>query len=74
MRAKRDNPVGVRSLLAGKPTVREAQFPSGKGMTKKRMLVAERQQEIHSNAPAEAQVVEQPGPSVGSSLTSPKHG
>jgi hypothetical protein len=46
MRAKRDNPVGVRPLLAGKPTVREAQFPSGKGMTKKRMLVAERQQEI----------------------------
>jgi hypothetical protein len=30
MRAKRDNPVGVRLLLAGKPTVTEAQFPSGK--------------------------------------------
>ena len=46
MRAKRDNPVGVRPVVAGKPTVREAQFPSGIGMTKKRMLVAERRQEI----------------------------
>jgi hypothetical protein len=30
---------------AGKPTVREAQFPSGLWMTKKRMPVAERRQE-----------------------------
>ena len=38
IRAKRDNPVGVPLLVtgAGKPTVREAQFPSGEGMTKKR--------------------------------------
>jgi hypothetical protein len=30
---------------AGKPTVREAQFPSGQWMTKKRMPAAEQQQE-----------------------------
>jgi hypothetical protein len=45
--AKRDNPVGVPPLAtgAGKPTVRQAQFASGQWMTKKRKLVAERQQE-----------------------------
>jgi len=34
MRAKRDNPVGVRcpATGAGKPTVREAQLPSGQRM------------------------------------------
>jgi hypothetical protein len=44
MRAKRDNPVGVPPLVTatGKPTVRKAQSPSGEGMTKKRMPVAER--------------------------------
>ena len=31
--------------LAGKPTVRRAQFPGGNRMTEKRMPVAERQQE-----------------------------
>ena len=38
MRVQRDNPVGVPLLAtgAGKPTVREAQFLSGEGMTKKR--------------------------------------
>jgi hypothetical protein len=30
---------------SGKPTVREAQFPGGQRMTKKRMPVAERRQE-----------------------------
>ena len=44
MRAERGNPVGVR-LWAGKPTVREAQLPSGQRMTKKRTPAAERQQE-----------------------------
>ncbi len=39
VRVERDNPVGVRSLVtgAGKPTVREAQLPSGQRMAKKRM-------------------------------------
>jgi len=31
---------------SGKPTVREAQFPGGQRMTKKRMPVAERRQEV----------------------------
>lgn len=31
--------------VAGQPTVREAQFPSGQWMTKKRMPAAERRQE-----------------------------
>jgi hypothetical protein len=31
--------------VAGQPTVREAQFPSGQGMTKKRTPAAERRQE-----------------------------
>jgi hypothetical protein len=31
--------------LAGKPTVRKAQFPGGNRMTEKRMPAAERQQE-----------------------------
>ena len=37
MRAKRGNPVEVRSWLAGKPTVRKAQSLGGNGMTEKRM-------------------------------------
>lgn len=31
--------------MAGKPTVRKAQFPGGNRMTEKRMPVAERQRE-----------------------------
>jgi len=29
-RAERDNPVGVRILRSGRPTVREAQLPGGR--------------------------------------------
>ncbi len=47
MRAKRDNPVGVRlpAMGAGKPTAREAQLLGGQWMIKKLMPVAERRQE-----------------------------
>ena len=37
--------------LAGKPTVRRAQFPGGYGMTEKRMPVAERQRETATDGP-----------------------
>jgi hypothetical protein len=54
MRVQRDNPVGVPFLVTGvgKPTVREAQFPSGIWMTKKRTPVAERRQEKRDRWPA----------------------
>ena len=47
MRAICGNPVRVRPAFgwSGKPTVRGAQFPGGNRMPKKRMPVAERQQE-----------------------------
>jgi hypothetical protein len=47
-RAERGNPVGVRCSRRrgrGKPTVRGAEVPGGNRMPKKRMPVAERQQE-----------------------------
>jgi len=43
--AERGNPVGVRTLGFGKPTVRRAQPPGGHRMTEKRTPVAERQRE-----------------------------
>ena len=54
MRAKRDNPDGVRPLAtrAGKPTARKAQLPSGQRMTKKRTPAAERQRETGTRWPA----------------------
>jgi hypothetical protein len=47
MRVQRDNPVGARHLVtgAGKPTVRDAQSPSGLRMAKKLMPAAERRRE-----------------------------
>lgn len=36
--------------VTGKPTVREAQFPSGRWMTKKRMPAAERRQETGASS------------------------
>jgi hypothetical protein len=44
---QRDNPVGARHLVtgAGKPTVRDAQSPSGLRMAKKLMPAAERRRE-----------------------------
>jgi hypothetical protein len=48
MRAERGNPARVRHLGrpgGGRPTVRGAEFPGGNRMPKKRMPVAERQQE-----------------------------
>jgi hypothetical protein len=45
VRAERGNPVWVRFLGTGKPTVRRAQFLGGNRMTEKRMPAAERQQE-----------------------------
>jgi hypothetical protein len=44
VRAERGNP-RRGPALAGKPTVRKAQFPGGNRMTEKRMPAAERQQE-----------------------------
>jgi hypothetical protein len=42
VRAERGNPVWVRFLGTGKPTVRRAQFLGGNRMTEKRMPAAER--------------------------------
>jgi N-terminal domain of reverse transcriptase len=51
VRAKHGNPVWVRPL-AGKPTVRRAQFLGGQRMTEKRMPAAERQRETMRVRPA----------------------
>jgi hypothetical protein len=45
VRVERGNPVGVRTIVSGKPTARKAQLPGGNRMTEKRTPVAERQQE-----------------------------
>ena len=50
---------------AGKPTVREAQFPSGLWMTKKRTPVAERRQETSTSWPAPPPVVSDNWPDTG---------
>src|ERR1700736_1556028 len=67
MRAKRDNPVGVRSLVtgAGKPTVRGAQSPSGQWMANKRTPVAERRQETWTSWLAPPPVVPDNWPDTG---------
>jgi hypothetical protein len=45
VRAERGNPVGVRTVGSGQPTVRKAQLLGGQRMTKKRMPAAETQRE-----------------------------
>ena len=50
---------------AGKPTVREAQFPSGIWMTKKRMPAAERRQETGTSWPTPPLVVSDNWPDTG---------
>jgi hypothetical protein len=54
MRAVCGNPVRVRCIIGciGKPTVRRAQFLGGNRMPKKRMPVAEKQQESEGGRPA----------------------
>jgi len=44
-RAEHGNPVKVRCVSAGKPTVRRAEFRGGNRMPEKRRPAAERQQE-----------------------------
>jgi len=67
MRAKRDNPVGVRPLAtrAGKPTARKAQLPSGQRMTKKRTPAAERQRETGTTMAGPPPVVPHDWPDTG---------
>jgi hypothetical protein len=64
-RVKRDDPVGVRAQLPGKPTARKAQSPSGRTMAKKRTPVVERQQEIGTRWLAPPPVVLDNWPDTG---------
>ena len=65
VRAERGNPVGVRPL-AGKPTVRKAQFLGGNRMIEKQMPAAETQQETGTRWSAPPPVVPYNWPDTGS--------
>jgi hypothetical protein len=52
-------------FLSGRPTVRRAQLPDGDRMPKKRMPVAERQQETETSMPAPPLVVSHNWPDTG---------
>ena len=68
-RAEHGNPVRVRRCgfvpVAGKPTVREAEVLGGNRMPKKRMPVAERQQETGTLWPLLQAVVPDNWPDIG---------
>jgi hypothetical protein len=57
VRAERGNPVEVRPVRVGKPTVRRAQSLAGRRMTEKRMPVAERRRETTTTMPVLQPVV-----------------
>lgn len=71
-RVKRDDPVGVRASLPGKPTAREAQTPSGRMMAKKRTPVVERQRETGTSWLAPSPAVSDNRPDTGPVWLGPK--
>src|SRR5438132_1202156 len=65
VRAERGNPVAVRLLGVGKPTVRKAQFLGGNRMIEKQMPAAETQQETGTRWSAPPPVVPHNWPDTG---------
>jgi hypothetical protein len=59
------NPVGVRTIVSGQPTVRKAQPPGGNRMTEKRTPAVERQQETGTRWLAPPPVVSDNWPDTG---------